>query len=531
VTGKTPDVQKGRTWVPLITIFLWLAFSFSFAEAKETRPNLVPNPEFKEPLDEVGMPQGWHRDARKIPGVEPSWVYFCKVSGYPRRLLAIEGGPDRQGRVWCQINNIRPYTEYLLEFIAYRLKFTRGAYLEVEIFGQQHLIDQHLSYGCIQPIFLKANSGAVRGTTRLAIINPHREVFAFGSPSLRVAEVNPRDMWTAEAVRLPGFFPVGIFAATPDDLADIRAASFNSVQSYDSRPDIIRKMAAAAKKLGLKFLPDFRSYKADISRDLGGSSELLGFYIEDEPEGRSVPPENLKALKESLKHDHPGVLTAVAMVRPQMVEAYRDSADIFMLDPYPVPYMPLTWMADCLEEAVRYVPKERLWAVIQAFGGEKFPKYRWPRRPTYLEMRCLTYLAIVHGAHGLFYFSCPEVRADAVSWEGLQKIVQELRQARTWLVMPNEEQTLRLDMFSPFKSDANGGPAVHFCEKRCGAENLLILVNVIDRPVSFYLRNFPPGVAWLTEYFHRHKSVVVDGNIREELGPNEVRLYSYRLQD
>ena len=79
----------------------------------------------------------------------------------------------------------------------------------------------------------------------------------------------------------------------------------------------------------------------------------------------------MQALKESLKHDHPGVLTAVAMLRPQMVEAYRDSADIFMLDPYPVPDMPMTWMSDTLEEAARHVPRERLWAVIQAFGGAK----------------------------------------------------------------------------------------------------------------------------------------------------------------
>ena len=62
-----------------------------------------------------------------------------------------------------------------------------------------------------------------------------------------------------------------------------------------------------------------------------------------------------------------------------------------MIDPYPVPHMPMTWLSDCLEEAARYVPKERLWAVIQAFGGGKHTKDGWPRRPQKLEMRCLTY--------------------------------------------------------------------------------------------------------------------------------------------
>jgi len=514
----------------LINIVVGLAFSANLAGAKEA-PNLIPNPAFAVSQDAPDLPAGWQRDIRKIPGIAPSKVYYCRVNGHPGKLLAIEGGPDRNGRVWCQVKNIRPHTDYRLEFNAYRLKFTNGVYLEVEIFGQRHIINQHFSYGRIQPMFLRVNSGNTRGTTRLTITNPHPEILAFGSPALRVAGSKVRNTWTAALVRLPTFFPVGVFAATPDDLADIRAAGFNAVQSYDSTPNIIRGMAADAKRLGLSFLPNFRSYQADISRELGGSQELLGFYIEDEPEGRSVLPGKMQALKESLKRDHTGVLTAVAMLRPQMVEAYRDSADIFMLDPYPVPHMPMTWMADTLEEAARHVSRERLWAVIQAFGGGKYVKDGWPRRPTFVEMRCLTYLALVHGAHGIFYFSYPEVKADTTSWEALKKIAAELRQLRTWLVAPDAPQSVQLEIASPFKVDANGRPAIHFCQKKRNGENLLVLVNVIDRPVSFYLKGFPQQLPWLSEVINQQKSVVLDGNIREELGPYEARIYSYREAD
>jgi hypothetical protein len=260
---------------------------------------------------------------------------------------------------------------------------------------------------------------------------------------------------------------------------------------------------------------------------LGGKPELLGFYIEDEPEGRSVPPEQIKTFKDSLQQDHPGVLTAVAMLRPQMVAAYREASDIFLIDPYPVPNMPLTWLADSLEEAARHVPPERLWAVVQAFGGEKWARHGWPRPPTYLEMRGLTYLAVVHGAHGLFYFSYPEVRSDTASWQGLRKIVAELGQLRTWLVAPDAPQSLQMEMTSPFKTDSAGRAAVHYCLKSRGNEHLLVLVNVIDRPVSFYLHGFPQSAPWLTELFQRRNSVIQDGNIREEMGPYEVRLYLY----
>ncbi len=510
----------------LVAILVGLVVA-SPATGKEAGPNLIPNPEFRESPREPGLPEGWHRDKRIIAGVEPSQVYFCRVTGQPGKFLAIAGGPDRHGRVWRRIAKIRPHTDYLLEFSAYRPKFTNGVYLEVEIFGQRHLINQHLTYGKVQPIFLTVNSQDCRGSTRLSIENPHREILAFGSPSLTRVEPESEPEAPVDSVRLPTIFPVGIFAAKPEDLSDIRAAGFNAVQSYDSQPDAIRKMAAASEKLGLKFLPDFRSYRADLSRELGGHSELLGFYLEDEPESRSVPPEKIRDLKESLKRDHPGVLTAVAMVRPQMLKEYRDAADIFMLDPYPIPNMPLTWLADTLEEASRYVPRERLWAVIQAFGGrDEQVKGGWPRLPTYLEMRCLTYLALVHGAHGVFYFSYPEVHRDAKAWAGLTGIVGELRQLRTWLNIPNEPCGLRLEMTSPFRADAAGGAAVHFCQKHRGSDVLLILVNVIDRPVSFFLTGFPNKVMLLTERFGRGTAVIRDHNFRGELGPYEVRVYN-----
>ena len=136
----------------MVSILVWWACVPNLAGAREAA-NLIPNPGFEISRDAPELPEGWHRDIRKIPGVEPSKVYFCRVTGYPGKLLAIEGGPDRNGRVWCQLNDIRPHTDYLLEFIAYRPKFTNGVYLEVEIFGQRHLINQHFSYGRIQPIF------------------------------------------------------------------------------------------------------------------------------------------------------------------------------------------------------------------------------------------------------------------------------------------------------------------------------------------------------------------------------------------
>lgn len=520
---------QGRIWMVVILVLGLAAYPVGTGGAKEG-PNLVPPLVLGDPGQKLVLPPGWHREDRQILGVEGSKIYISHGPGYSGELLALVGGPDRNGRVWCQVAGIRPHTDYTLEFLVFRPKFTNGVYFEVEIFGQRHLINQHFSYGRVQPIVLQVNSRKVRGKSRLVLDNPHQEILAFGEPSLRISPAKKTKRQT-ESVRLPAVFPVGLYGAGPGDLPVIRNAGFNAVQSYDSRPEVVTQVAALSASLGLKFLANIRNYQESLSKQLGGQPELLGFYIEDEPEGRSVPPVKLAELNEALKRDHPGVLTAVAMLRPKMVEDYRQAADIFMIDPYPVPNMPMTWLSDCLEEAAHSVPQKRLWAVIQAFGGGKHTKDGWPRRPQKVEMRCLTYLAVVHGAHGIFYFSYPEVSADPTSWEGLKGIVKELQDLQPWLVLPNLTPKRRLEMTSPFKVDASGRPAVHFCEKRQGREHLLFLVNVIDHPVSFYLRGFSQQVNWVTEKFANQKSVVRDGNICEKLGPYEVRIYHFTLPD
>lgn len=519
-------IAQSSLWVLALMVIVG-AYPGGIGEAQEG-PNLLPPLVLGDPGQKLVLPPGWHREDRQIPGVEASKIYISRDPGHSGELLAVVGGPDRGGCVWCQVSGIRPQTDYTLKFLAFRPKFTNGVYFEVEIFGQRHLINQHFSYGKVQPIILRVNSREVRGSTRLVIENPHQEILAFGAPSLRIGPVQ-KTQRQSESIWLPAFFPVGIYGAGPDDLPAIRAAGFNAIQSYDSRPGIITRLAALSANQGLKYLANMQHYQEGLSEKLGGQPELLGFYIEDEPEGRSVPPVKPAELGAALKKDHPGVLTALAMLRPQMVTDYRDAADIFMIDPYPVPDMPMTWLSDCIEEAGRSVSKERLWAVIQAFGGDKWAQDGWPRRPLKVEMRCLSYLAVVHGARGIFYFSYPEVSSDPAAWQDLQGVVRELQDLQPWLVLPNLTSRLRLEMTSPFKVDATGRPAVHFCEKQQGHDHLLVLVNVINHPVSFYLQGFSKQIGWVEEKFLHQKSVVRDGNIREELGPYEVRIYKFAL--
>ncbi len=100
----------------------------SLSQGAGAAHNLIPNPEFEGIVRETGLPLGWQRSSLKIPGLEPGSVYLCQVADHPGRFLALQGGQDRNGRVWCQIDHIRPHTDYLLEFSAYRPKFANGVY-------------------------------------------------------------------------------------------------------------------------------------------------------------------------------------------------------------------------------------------------------------------------------------------------------------------------------------------------------------------------------------------------------------------
>ena len=207
-------------WLVVVLVLGWVPYPGGSGVAKEG-PNLVPPLVLGDPGQKLVLPPGWHREDRQIPGVEASKIFISRGPGHPGELLALVGGPDRGGRVWCQVSGIRPHTDYTLEFLAFRPKFTNGVYFEVEIFGQRHLINQHFSYGRVQPIVLQVNSQEARGKTRLVFDNPHQEILAFGAPSLRISPAKKTKGHT-ESVRLPAVFPVGLYGAGPDDLPAIR---------------------------------------------------------------------------------------------------------------------------------------------------------------------------------------------------------------------------------------------------------------------------------------------------------------------
>lgn len=381
------------------------------------------------------------------------------------------------------------------------------------------------------------------------------EVSSFAVSNGAFNWVEPPVEYLGSAQRIPAdFFPIGIYGAPIEAFGELRQAGFNLVQSYDSRLDYVEKFVGTADLYGLKALASLFRVKRDgklssLLNKLKNNAGLYGWYIEDEPEGRGVSPSQLWKLSRFI-HDHdPYHPTSLVNIRSGKVADYGPAVDIAMVDPYPVPHMPMTWLSDSIDEARRSVEDgKHVWAVIQAFSwAHRFAEGRFP---TYDEGRCLTYLSIVHGAQGILFFSYPSARendSELKHWAGVKRIAGELREAYSLLLAPNREEKPRLETvyFSErhknekglLAYDANGNPAIHYATKeiesnKAGSENkligpgkYLIAVNVIGKSVEavFSYQSLADGFA---EVIFENRTVPVSQNkMKDRFKPYAVHIY------
>ena len=109
-----------------------------------------------------------------------------------------------------------------------------------------------------------------------------------------------------------------------------------------------------------------------------------------------------------------------------------------MVDWYPVPHLKLDSVADQADAAVRALPAGKpLWMVLQAFDWMEEPqrdpsKPRIGRFPTHAEIRLMSYLSILHGAKGLFYFRLQRSGGGTLLdepelWQAVSRVTRELK--------------------------------------------------------------------------------------------------------
>ncbi len=172
-----------------------------------------------------------------------------------------------------------------------------------------------------------------------------------------------------------------------------------------------------------------------VARTLSAHRGLAGFYTADERPAEVIPKvfRQHRALSEAA----PGTLTYAVLGNgwEEQAPLWRDALDVMGLDPYPLTrprgQNHLALVGEWTRLGQEAVQRSRpLWMVIQYFPLTSAAG--WPTRE---ELRAMSWMAIVEGARGLFYWSfgtkglawVKDPREREQRWQDLVQVTKEIK--------------------------------------------------------------------------------------------------------
>jgi hypothetical protein len=341
------------------------------------------------------------------------------------------------------------------------------------------------------------------------------------------------------------FFPFGFYCVGVGDLAEKEVAhGFNLIGTYQSnlaatfgeRKAYMDRCAQLGVRVnygvnslvgsghnGAKGLDITEDEKLAILKSevlaFRDHPALLAWYINDEPDGQGRPPAVLEKAYQLIKELDPYHPISVVFMMPQKINGFRNTMDIAMTDPYPIP-----GPADKVAEDVKVMNsklqyEKSVWLVPQAFGGQEM----WSREPTAGELRVMTYMGLINGAKGIqYYVHAPgNLNPQSVSaWSACSDMAVETAQ------------------MTPFLLSADAAPAVH-CEDSTiltrafmHKGNLLILVvNNENKPKTLSLHaDVKEGIlsSQAELWFENRTVLFIAGNISDIIDAYSTRVYLVR---
>ena len=258
-------------------------------------------------------------------------------------------------------------------------------------------------------------------------------------------------------------FTLGIYGVNaPQDIAVVKDAGFNTIQTYKKDIATISSLANEAKKQNIKIVASpqdfFKTFDKETSLDL----PISAWYLSDEPDVNAISRDTLKDTDNQTKLFFPKYKTTFVIGQGKTETPFYDIADILMVDWYPVPHFRLESLGNQIalakEELIKIGLKDKpLWAVIQIFDWKEYKQYRPDndrigRFPTKDEIRFMSYDAIFNGATGLFYFiytskGIPLPKAKPENWQDIKAVVSEL--ALVTKVIKNGKEIATSQIYNP----------------------------------------------------------------------------------
>ena len=492
------------------------------------KENLIPNSQFElNALQASGsgtrQPLKWERNGNASHSENSYFVSAPDENG--NRSIGMIGRRGKSISWQTHLPNCVPRQIYRFTGMFYRHdRSDSKAYPSVGAWGSTRVLNTHRMVGTFQELsadFTCPEHGGEENDTFVFKASAPDTTFWLGGPQLVRKDSNHIN------VQQPPeqfFFPVGLYGVNAGNMREAQASGVNSgVVSFD--PSNVQ--ACIDNDLHCTLSVPREPEKLYILLDKLAPLLTLGdfsFYVNDEPGIHSFPIWQAVDIQRILKNRFPNSFTNMAIVRPQVILDYQAGADYFMMDQYPIPNMPMTWLSDSLDSAASIVGENRLQAVIQAFGGDQFTDGGWPRPPSYEEMNCLVYLAIVHGARGLYFFTYPSISSTVKSMDDFQKVIRRLNSMRSWLLQVNEPTRPQVTMISENRYDEKGRAAVHCSLKQQHGTKMMICVNTIRTFVEAEIVVPEPSAEEWQDYFNGTDYTSMGGTLKSWFDPYEVKV-------
>ncbi|MGH9336464.1 MAG: hypothetical protein ACRD21_22230, partial [Vicinamibacteria bacterium] len=259
-----------------------------------------------------------------------------------------------------------------------------------------------------------------------------------------------------------------------------------------------------------------------MARELGDLPGFAGWYTADERDADEAAPvfEQYRLLRQA----DPDGIAFIAQNRPGEIGRWRDAADVFGVDPYPIfnipegklsPFHTVTRWVETANERVE--SSRPVWGVIQFF--QHGAKGHWP---TYDELRTMSYMAVISGAKGLLYWSygarglawVKDPEAKKTYWERLVRVVEEFHELEPVLLTPD----------APGVVESVSGAGIRFLAKELDGTRYIFAVNNTRSPIEAEFR-LSQGASQATVLKEERTLAISERKLADSFGPYAVHVY------
>ncbi|MCM8804577.1 MAG: hypothetical protein NC833_04935 [Candidatus Omnitrophica bacterium] len=266
---------------------------------------------------------------------------------------------------------------------------------------------------------------------------------------------------------------------------------------------------------------------------------FLFYYLTDEPETRFISVTVLKQAYELIKKIDPYHPIQITNDTVKGIETYIECADLFFPDPYVSPLIdgnltrPMIYIISFMEEIKRVGKNKKFIGVTpQVFDYAKVYASRPPystrnnRAPTFVEERCMNYLAIVYGAKGFNYYVYG--KKDPNHWGAVN--YPDLRIGMPYLIKEKKSLSDVILLGKDIKEKVNiEDKKIHYSVKELNKKIYIIAVNVEPIELNVEIK-VPENIKKLKVISEKREIEVKNGIFKDKFLPYEVHIYTDNLK-